>query len=61
MKEITIYRVRKSFSDIKSQKGAFLIFENAVKAAKKHKLNVYDNEGKLLFEYKKSLQIEGTF
>lgn len=49
MKEITIFRVRKSFKDIKSQKGAFLIFETAVKIAKKHGLNVYNNEGKLLY------------
>lgn len=53
MSEITIYRVRKSFENIKSQKGAYFLFETAVKVAKKHKLNVYDNEGKLLYEYKK--------
>lgn len=49
MKEITIYRVRKSFEDIKSQKGAFLIFETAVKMAEKYRINVYNNEGKLLY------------
>ena len=49
MKEITIYRVRKSFQDIKSQKGAFLIFQTAVKIAEKYRLNVYNNEGKLLY------------
>ena len=54
MSEITIYRVRKSFGDIKSQKGAFFLFETAVKTAQKHKLNVYDNNGKLLYKYKKS-------
>lgn len=52
MKEITIYRVRKSFKDIKSQKGTFFLFETAVKTAKKHRLNVYDNNGKALYEYK---------
>ena len=52
MKEITIYRVRKSFEDIKSQKGAFLIFETAVKTAQKYKLNVYNNDGKLMYEAK---------
>ena len=52
MNEITIYRVRKSFTDIKSQKGAFLLFETAVNVAKKHKLNVYNNEGKLLYKSK---------
>ena len=49
MREITIYRVRKSFSNIKSQKGAFFLFASAVKCAEKHRLNVYDNKGKLLF------------
>ena len=47
MREITIYRVRKSFSNIKSQKGAFFLFASAVKCAEKHRLNVYDNKGKL--------------
>ena len=49
MREITIYRVRKSFGNIKSQKGAFYLFAAAVKCAEKHRLNVYDNKGKLLF------------
>ena len=49
MREITIYRVRKSFGNIKSQKGAFFLFAAAVKCAEKHRLNVYDNKGKLLF------------
>ena len=53
MSEITIYRVRKSFGDIKSQKGAYFLFETAVKVAKKHRLNVYDNEGNLLYKHKK--------
>ena len=52
MKEITIFRVRKSFEDIKSQKGTFLIFETAVKTAKQNRLNVYNNEGKLLYKGK---------
>lgn len=49
-REITIFRVRKSFSDIKSQKGAFFIFETAVKTAQKFGLNVYGNNGELLFK-----------
>ena len=53
MKEITIYRVRKSFRDLKSQKGAYFLFETAVKIAKKYRLNVYDNEGTILYRYKK--------
>ena len=54
MREITIYRVRKSFMDIKSQKGAFFLFEAAVKCAEKHRLNVYDNKGRILFSAKTS-------
>ena len=54
MSEITIYRVRKNFKDIKSQKGAFFLFEAAVKTAKKHRHNVYDNNRKLWYKYKKS-------
>lgn len=50
--EITIFKVRKSFGDIKSQKGAFFIFEAAVKTAQKFGLNVYGNNGELLFESK---------
>lgn len=53
MSEITIYRVRKSFQNLKSQKGAYFLFETAVKIAKKHRLNVYDNEGNLLYKHKK--------
>ena len=49
-REITIFRVRKSFCDIKSQKGAFFIFETAVKTAQRFGLNVYGNTGELLFE-----------
>ena len=49
MREITIYRVRRSFYDIKSQKGAFFLFASAVKCAKKYRLNIYDNKGNVLF------------
>ena len=49
MQEITIYRVRKSFEALKSQKGAFFTLEAAVKTAKKFKLNVYDNKKNLIF------------
>ena len=50
MQEITIYRVRNSFKDLKSQKGAFFTLEAAVKTARTFGLNVYDNKGKLLFK-----------
>ena len=52
MQEITIFRVRKSPDNIKSQKGAYLIFENALKTAIKHKCNIYDNNKKCVFCYK---------
>ena len=52
MNEITIYRVRRSFKDIKSQRGAFFIFETAVKIARKYRLNVYGNSGQLLYSSK---------
>ncbi len=48
-----IYRVRKSFEDIRSQKGAFLSFSAAIKTAKKHKMSVFGNEGLELYRAKK--------
>lgn len=50
--EITIYRVRKTPNNLKSQKGAFFIFENAVKVANKTKCNVYDNAKNCVWNYK---------
>lgn len=49
MDEISIYRVRKSFWDIKSQKGAFFTLSAAVKRAKEKGLNVYNAKGKKIF------------
>lgn len=54
MKEINIYRVRKSFENIKSQKGAYFRFDVAVKVADKYRLNVYDGRGRLLYKHEKS-------
>lgn len=51
-KEITIYRVRKSPENLKTQKGAFFIFENAVKLAKRTRCNVYDNYKNCVWSYK---------
>lgn len=51
--KIEIYRVRKSFKDIKSQKGAYFSFNVAVKKARKYGLNVYDWKGKLLYKGKR--------
>ncbi len=53
-KEITIFRVRKAPFDIKSQKGAFLFFENAIKTALKTKCNVYDNDKNCVWKYSKN-------
>ena len=46
-----IYRVRKSWDDAKDQIGAYSILENAIAKAEANKYNVYDNEGKLVWEY----------
>ncbi len=54
--EIQIFRVRRSPYDLKSQKGAYFMFENAVKSAKKHKCNVYDNDKNCLFSYNSQMK-----
>lgn len=46
-----IYRVRKSFDDIKSQTGAFFIFDNAVNKAYKTRRNVYDDCKNCVWSY----------
>ncbi len=44
------YRVRKSWDDIKSQVGAFTLYENAVKAAKENpEYKVFDDNGNVLY------------
>lgn len=46
----TLYRVRKSWSDSKSQKGAFYDLSNAKKCADKNKgYSVFDNNGKKVY------------
>lgn len=50
--EITIYRVRKSADDIKSQKGAYFMLETAIKRAFLTKCNVYDNKKNCVWQYK---------
>ena len=52
MEKIKIYRVRKSFYDIKSQVGAFLLLENAISLAKKTRCNVYDGNKNCIWQYK---------
>ena len=44
-----LYRVRKSWGDSKSQKGAFKNLNSAIDLAKKHKYKVYDNNGKQVY------------
>ena len=43
------YRVRKSWSDVKSQTGAFEKLSNAKKQANENGYNVYDNSGKCVY------------
>ncbi len=44
-----IYRVRESFKNIKSQKGAYFLLDLAIKSAKRYGLKVFDSNGNLLF------------
>ena len=44
-----LYRVRKSWGDSKSQKGAFKNLNSAIDLAKKHKYKVYDSSGKQVY------------
>lgn len=50
--DVKLFRVRSSWEDIKSQSGAFFIFENAVEAAKKAGQNVYDNYKRCVWNFK---------
>ncbi|WP_311370301.1 N-acetylmuramoyl-L-alanine amidase [Anaerococcus hydrogenalis] len=47
-----LYRVRKSFSDKKSQKGAFKSIDNAKKCADKYRLRVFDEGGNEIYPRK---------
>lgn len=51
--DVPLFRVRKSWKDIASQKGAFFILENAVKIAKQNGCNVYNNNKECVFSFKK--------
>ena len=44
-----LYRVRKSWGDSKSQKGAFKNLNSAINLAKKHKYKVFDSNGKQVY------------
>ena len=58
-KEVTLYRVRKSWADTKSQVGAFKSLANAKKECDKHPgYSVYDTKGKAVYScpIKKTVQ-----
>ncbi len=46
-----LYRVRKSWEDTNSQVGAYETLENAIVKAKQTECNVYDSDGKTVWEY----------
>lgn len=46
-----LYRVRKTWNNASSQKGAFYDINNAKECAKKNHLNVYDSKGKKVYSY----------
>lgn len=48
-----IYRVRKTWKDAKSQKGAFSSLENAKKCADKNGYSVFNSKGKAVYHGKK--------
>lgn len=50
-----IYRVRKSWADEASQKGAFSSLENALELAKSMGFKVYDGNGKLVYPTQESV------
>ena len=49
----TLYRVRKTWADAKSQVGAYKVLDNAKKVADEKGLNVYDDKGTLIYQGKK--------
>lgn len=49
----TLYRVRKTWADAKSQVGAYKTLANAKKIADEKGLNVYDEKGTLVYQGKK--------
>lgn len=51
-KKKEVYRVRKSWADAKSQKGAFSSLSNAKKCADKYNLTVFNNSGKAVYKGK---------
>lgn len=61
-KKETLYRVRKSWADAKSQKGAYKVLKNAKACADKYEgYSVYDEAGKVVFTGKKKAEESTTF
>lgn len=57
----TIYRVRKSWTDAKSQIGAFCVFDNAKRCVDSHKgYKAYGENGKLVYPVSGSMSISTT-
>lgn len=50
-----LYRVRRSWSDVKSQKGAFKNLDNAKRCADKFRLKVFDESGKVIYPVEKTI------
>lgn len=55
---VQLYRVRESWANSKSQVGAFLNKDNAIKAAKDYGLNVYDEKGNAVYTHPKQKTVE---
>lgn len=61
-KKETLYRVRKSWADAKSQKGAYKVLKNAKACADKYEeYSVYDEAGKVVYTGKKKAEESTTF
>lgn len=50
-----LYRVRRSWADAKSQKGAFKNLDNAKRCADKFRLKVFDENGKVIYPVEKKI------
>lgn len=57
-KNLNLYRVRKSFEDKKSQKGAFKSLVNAKKCADKYKAKIFDERGNEIYPRKNLKSID---
>lgn len=53
-----LYRVRKSFKDVRSQKGAFKSIDNAKRCADKYRLRVFDEGGNEVYPRKNLKSID---